>query len=92
MKTCQWCQRELELTEFARSVQAKDGHQPVCKECHAANWRRNHNIAAAPPRPRVSPYDRIATVLDTIERTVAFGYREEIQDAINDARKELKLV
>jgi hypothetical protein len=92
MKTCQWCHRELELIAFARSVQAKDGRQPVCKACHAANWRRNHNIASAPPRPRVSPYDRIATVLDTIERAVAFGYREEIQDAINDARKELRLV
>ena len=88
MKTCEWCERSLPLSEYWRQVDSADKRQGVCKACHTARGgvRREH-LTPGPPRRRRSPYENMRSVLGEIEGALARQDAVAAQAAILRARE-----
>jgi hypothetical protein len=63
MKVCKECGRELPVEMFGKHPKAKDGYQPLCKEC------RSRKMKAAAKKPEI-PAEAVEK-LQELEATVA---------------------
>lgn len=94
MKTCKWCDKQKPLGSFSRNVNAEDGRQEICNQCHYEEGTgmrkyRPSPEARAPYKPRRSPYENMASVLNEIEAHV--DDVAWVRNVIVHARKEYSL-